>query len=173
MFGLTFEKLLLVAIVAGVLIGPQRLPHYAHELARLVRSFRAFVESTRAQAERDLGVPLTPAEWDLTQYDPRRIVREAMQEPIATSAAAEEPQEQESLVEQAARIRPGQRYLIAGSTAHPRRILIESLPHDDPRRLAAQVPGALGGFRSADYVGGEVLQSEVLVEGGSRVSGAE
>jgi sec-independent protein translocase protein TatB len=135
MFGLTFEKLLVVAIVAGVLVGPQRLPHYAHELARLVRSFRAFVETTRAQAERDMGVPLQPAQWDLAQYDPRRIVREAMQEPAApmTSEAWAE------IVEQAARVRPGQKHVVTGSAAHPRRVLIASLPMDDPRRVAAEV----------------------------------
>ena len=44
MFGLSFEKLFLVAIVAGLVIGPQRLPLYAHRLAELIRSFRTFVE---------------------------------------------------------------------------------------------------------------------------------
>lgn len=137
MFGLTVEKLLLVAIVAGVLVGPQRMPHYAHELARLVRSFRAFVETTRAQAERDVGVPLQPADWDLAQYDPRRIVREAMQEPTGTATAVGESHDER--LDQAHSVHPGQKYLVTGSAAHPRRILIESLPPDDPRRLAARV----------------------------------
>ncbi len=130
MFGLTFEKLLLVAVLAGVLVGPHRLPGYAHELARLVRSFRAFVETTRTQAEQEMGVSLQPADWNLRQYDPRHVVRTAMREPTTTS--------RDERVEQALRVRPGQKYLIGGTTAHPRRILIESLPVDDPRRIAAQ-----------------------------------
>jgi sec-independent protein translocase protein TatB len=129
MFGLTFEKLLLVAIIAGVLIGPQRLPHHAHQLGRTIRSFRDFMESTRVQAEREMGVSLRPAEWDLTQYDPRRIVREAMQEPR---------HEPDPRIEEARRVRPGQKHVVTGSTSHPRRILIESLLPDDPRRLAAE-----------------------------------
>lgn len=135
MFGLTFEKLLVVAIVAGVLIGPQRLPQYAHEMARWVRSFKAYVETSRAQAERDMGVPLRPAEWDLHQYDPRRIVREAWREPVASTPSQAARDE---AAEQALRVRPGQKYVVVGSAAHPRRLLIESLPVDDPRRIAAQ-----------------------------------
>lgn len=128
MFGLTFEKLLLVAIVAGVLIGPQRLPVHAHELARLVRSFRSLLETARARAEHDSGVSLQRSDWDLTQYDPRHIVREALQDPPAPRDVAGE---------QALRVRPGQTHVVTGSAAHPRRVPIDSLPPDDPRRVAA------------------------------------
>lgn len=134
MFGLTFEKLLLVMIVAGVLVGPRRLPHYAQELARLVRSFRDFVDATRVQAEREMGMSLQPTEWK--QYDPRRIMREAMQDPMGTTTG---PEEFDPRVDEALRVRPGQKYLVTGSAAHPQRILLQSLPSDDPRRLAAQV----------------------------------
>ena len=51
MFGLTFEKLFLVAVVAGLLLGPHRLPAYARELGRTVRAFRDFVEVQRSRAE--------------------------------------------------------------------------------------------------------------------------
>ncbi|MFD6548072.1 hypothetical protein, partial [Bacillus cereus] len=45
----------------------------------------------------------------------------------------------EQVLTEAARVRPGQKYLITGPASHPRRILIDSLPQDDPRRIAAQV----------------------------------
>ncbi len=64
MFGLTFEKLFLVAIIAGFVLGPSRLPGYAHQLARTVRSVRSFVESTRTAAEDEMGVPLRRSEWE-------------------------------------------------------------------------------------------------------------
>ncbi|MGN5236534.1 MULTISPECIES: preprotein translocase [unclassified Rhodococcus (in: high G+C Gram-positive bacteria)] len=127
MFGLTFEKLFLVAIIAGVVLGPQRLPVYAHRLARTVRALRDFVESTRGSAEREMGLTTS---LDLKQYDPRRIVRDALNEPAIPAVTDE-------IADQARRVRPGQKYLAAGSAAHPRRILIESLPDDDPRRIAA------------------------------------
>ena len=37
MFGLTFEKILLIGIIAAFLLGPDKLPHYAAQLARLGR----------------------------------------------------------------------------------------------------------------------------------------
>ncbi|WP_256990860.1 preprotein translocase [Rhodococcus sp. 06-235-1A] len=133
MFGLTFEKLFLVAIVAGFVLGPSRLPGYAHQLARAVRSVRRFVDTTRSAAEDEMGVPLRRSEWeslDLRQYDPRRIVSDALREPDSPS---------EQVLAEAARVRPGQKYLITGPASHPRRILIASLPDNDPRRIAAQV----------------------------------
>jgi len=127
MFGLTFEKLFLVAIVAGLVIGPQRLPIYTHRLAELIRSVRSFVDASKARADLEA--------LDVRQYDPRLIVRKALTEP-----ATAQPADEADLEEQASRVRPGQKYLVTGGSAHPRRILIDSLPEDDPRRLAAHVP---------------------------------
>ena len=135
MFGLTFEKLFLVAIIAGLVLGPQRLPGYAHRLGRAVRTLRHFVDSTRSTAEAEIGVPLRRSEWeslDLKQYDPRRIVADALRENDAGTPTDPE------LVAEAARVRPGQKYLITGPSSHPRRVLIESLPENDPRRIAAE-----------------------------------
>lgn len=82
MFGLTVEKLIVIGIIAAVVIGPQRLPMYAEKLASFIRSVRAFTEATKTRAENELGVPLNTAEWNaqLQQYDPRRIVRDALRE---------------------------------------------------------------------------------------------
>ncbi|OZD65619.1 preprotein translocase [Rhodococcus sp. 05-340-1] len=138
MFGLTFEKLFLVAIIAGFVLGPSRLPGYAHQLARTVRSVRSFVESTRTAAEDEMGVPMRRSEWesmDLRQYDPRRIVADALRD-TDSAPKSEWPDE---VIDEAVRVRPGQKYLITGPASHPRRILIESLSENDPRRIAAQV----------------------------------
>jgi sec-independent protein translocase protein TatB len=141
MFGLNFEKLLLVVVLSGVVIGPQRLPVYAQRLADTIRALRRFVESSRLQAEHEMGIALDRqalAALDLRQYDPRRIVREALAEPAATAV---DP----AILEQASRVVPGQKYLVSGSAAHPRRMLIESLPEHDPRRIAAQARPAPSG----------------------------
>ncbi|SNS76086.1 preprotein translocase [Rhodococcoides kyotonense] len=152
MFGLTFEKLFLVAVIAGFVLGPTRLPSYAQQLARSVRSLRQFVDTTRTAAERELGVPLQRTEWesfDLRQYDPRRIVSDALSETDSSArhtSAATPPLTQThmhvrdaEIDEEATLVRPGQKYVVAGTSSHPRRILIASLPDDDPRRIAAQV----------------------------------
>jgi sec-independent protein translocase protein TatB len=136
MLGLTFEKLFLVAIIAGFVLGPQRLPGYAHRLGRAVRTLRHFVDSTRSTAEAEMGVPLRRSEWeslDLRQYDPRRIVADALLE--HDTGTPTDP----ALVAEVARVRPGQKYLITGPSSHPRRVLIESLPENDPRRIAAEI----------------------------------
>lgn len=139
MFGLSFEKLFLVTIIAGLVIGPQRLPIYTHRLAELIGSFRSFLETSKTRAETEIGLTREELEaLDVRQYDPRRIVRQALTEPAAAQPPAEATET--DLEEQASRVRPGQKYLVTGSAAHPRRILIESLPEDDPRRLAAHVP---------------------------------
>ncbi|MDA0167594.1 hypothetical protein OJ998_00730 [Solirubrobacter taibaiensis] len=78
MFGLTFEKLLVITIISGFVIGPRRLPVYAGQLAAFVRDLRGFIETTRARAETELGVRAV----DLRDYDPRRIVRNALEAPV-------------------------------------------------------------------------------------------
>ncbi|SDL16257.1 sec-independent protein translocase protein TatB [Nocardioides sp. YR527] len=142
MFGLSFEKLFLVAILAGLVIGPQRLPLYTHRLAELIRSFRSFVDASKARAETEIGISRAELEaLDVRQYDPRRIVRTALTEKPPTPASAEATAEAAADLEaEATRVRPGQKYLVTGGSAHPRRILISSLPEDDPRRIAAHVP---------------------------------
>ncbi|MBY4107556.1 preprotein translocase [Rhodococcus fascians] len=141
MFGLTFEKLFLAAIIAGFVLGPQRLPGYAHRLGRAVRTLRDFVDSTRSTAEAEMGVPLRRSEWeslDLRQYDPRRIVADALRENDALREHDTGTPADPELFAEAARVRPGQKYLITGPSSHPRRVLIESLPENDPRRIAAE-----------------------------------
>lgn len=143
MFGLTFDKLLLIAILTGFLIGPGRLPVYTRQLTDMLRSFRGFLEVTRTRAELDLN--LNREEWealDPRRYDPRHVVRKAFthQPPEAVTAAAEPAADPvDPRVQQAADIRPGQKYLATGPASHPRRVLIASLPEDDPRRVAAKV----------------------------------
>ncbi|KQU32242.1 Sec-independent protein translocase subunit TatA/TatB [Rhodococcus sp. Leaf233] len=141
MFGLTLEKLFLVAIIAGFVLGPQRLPGYAHRLGRAVRTLRHFVDSTRSTAEAEMGVPLRRSEWeslDLKQYDPRRIVADALRENDVLRENDTALPTDPDMVAEAARVRPGQKYLITGPSSHPRRVLIESLPENDPRRIAAE-----------------------------------
>lgn len=104
-FGLTFEKLLLIGILAVFLLGPERLPHYAAQLARLVRSLRALAGDARDRMREEMGPEFDEVDWkklDPRQYDPRRIIREALSEDIpplaspsraaaAASAAAPDP----------------------------------------------------------------------------------
>lgn len=86
MFGLTFDKLLILAVVAVFLLGPERLPHYASQLARLVRSLRDMANGAKQRMRDEMGPDFDEVDWkklDPRQYDPRRIIREALvEEPV-------------------------------------------------------------------------------------------
>lgn len=82
-FGLTFDKLLIIAIIAVFLIGPDRLPQYAAQLARLVKTLRGFANGARERMREEMGPEFDEVDWrklDPRQYDPRRIIREALLE---------------------------------------------------------------------------------------------
>ena len=80
-FGLTFEKLFIIAIIAVILLGPDRLPYYASQLARLVRSLKDMATGARERMREEMGPEFDEIDWkklDPRQYDPRRIIREAL-----------------------------------------------------------------------------------------------
>ena len=88
MFGLTFEKLLLVGVVAVLLIGPERLPHYSSLFAKFVRNIRDMANGAKERLKEEMGDDYDPDEWkklDPRQYDPRRIIREALIEDAPTN----------------------------------------------------------------------------------------
>jgi sec-independent protein translocase protein TatB len=81
--GLTFEKLLLILLVGVLVIGPERLPLASSKLAQLLRATRAFIEVGKERIRREVGTDVDPQSWrdlDPRQYDPRRIIRDALLE---------------------------------------------------------------------------------------------
>ena len=80
-FGLTFEKLIVIAVIAAFLIGPTRLPEYASKLAALVKRLRNLTDTAQERLRDELGEDADMLDWkklDPRQYDPRRIIREAL-----------------------------------------------------------------------------------------------
>lgn len=97
-FGLTPDKLIIIAVIAVFLIGPDRLPGYAAQLARLVRSLRGLADGAKDRMREEMGPEFDEVDWkklDPRQYDPRRIIREALLEdpvtPVAAGGAAADP----------------------------------------------------------------------------------
>lgn len=81
MFGLTFEKLLLIGVIAVFIIGPERLPAYSAKFGRLVRKLKEMSSGAKDRIKEELGDDFDEEEWkklDPRQYDPRRIIREAL-----------------------------------------------------------------------------------------------
>lgn len=88
-FGLTFEKVIIVLVIAAFLVGPERLPGYAAQLARLTRSLKQLASGARDRMREEMGPEFDEVDWarlDPRRYDPRRIVRDALLEDEPASA---------------------------------------------------------------------------------------
>ena len=91
-FGLTIEKLLLIGIIALFLIGPDRLPAYSAQLGRLIRQLRDMASGAKDRMRDELGPDFDDMDWkklDPRQYDPRRIIREALREDASAKSETE------------------------------------------------------------------------------------
>lgn len=89
-WGLTFEKLLLIGLIAVIIIGPDRLPGYAAQFGRLIRSLRDMANGAKERMREEMGPDYDDVDWkklDPRQYDPRRIIREALTDDPAPAAA--------------------------------------------------------------------------------------
>jgi sec-independent protein translocase protein TatB len=88
-FGLSGEKLLILAIIAVFVLGPERLPEYAKGLANIIKSIRKMADGAKTQIKDELGPDYEDVDWrklDPRQYDPRRIIREALMEDLDFSS---------------------------------------------------------------------------------------
>jgi sec-independent protein translocase protein TatB len=92
-FGIGFPELLVIAFVAILVFGPDRLPDLARQAAALVRRGRALANNVRDELRAELGPEY--ADLELADLDPRRLVarqvREAMLEADAAEAASAAP----------------------------------------------------------------------------------
>jgi sec-independent protein translocase protein TatB len=90
-FDINGGEALILLVVAIVVIGPERLPHYAEQLGKWARQLRAFMQDARRKVDEELGVDTTDVDWqalDPRRYDPRRIVRDALLDDLNDIGAA-------------------------------------------------------------------------------------
>ncbi len=77
-------EFIIILIIAFFLLGPSKMPEYAAALARTVRKMRDMAEGAKTQIREEMGPAFDDVDWqqlDPRQYDPRRIVREALAAP--------------------------------------------------------------------------------------------
>ncbi|NNU27922.1 twin-arginine translocase TatA/TatE family subunit [Isoptericola sediminis] len=80
-FGINGGELVVIIVLALVLVGPERLPRYAAQLGRLVRQGKVMLQDAKTRVDDELGDEFRDVDWqklDPRQYDPRRIVKEAL-----------------------------------------------------------------------------------------------
>ena len=59
-FGLTFEKLLLIGLIAVLLIGPDRLPGYAAQFGRFIRTLRDMANGAKERMREEMRIGRSP-----------------------------------------------------------------------------------------------------------------
>ncbi len=83
MIDISVEKIALLLIIAVLVLGPTKLPEYARKLGRLIRELRRMASGAQEKIRQELGPEFEDIDWskmDPRQYDPRRIIREALLE---------------------------------------------------------------------------------------------
>lgn len=73
MFGLSFGEIVIIAIVALLLLGPDRLPEAAKTLGKGLREIRKATDDLKDQVEREIYV------------DDRKVARPALVPPVAAA----------------------------------------------------------------------------------------
>jgi sec-independent protein translocase protein TatB len=87
MFGIGFAELLVIAFVAILVFGPDKLPDLARQAAGVVRRGRALATNVRDELRSELGPEY--ADLELRDLDPRRFVARQVREAILEADAAE------------------------------------------------------------------------------------
>jgi sec-independent protein translocase protein TatB len=96
------SKLIFIAVLALFLVGPEKLPDYAARLGRFVRAARGMLDDAKDRVREELGPDFDEEEWrklDPRQYDPRRIIRDALLEPPEPRRREPELEDDEQSVE--------------------------------------------------------------------------
>lgn len=83
MFGISGPELLVIFVVLLVIIGPSRLPEVTATVTKWVKNARVQLTKLRASLDGEVGDDLRNIDLsvlDVRQYDPRNIIRQAVQE---------------------------------------------------------------------------------------------
>ena len=72
MFGIGFEKLLTLAILAAVLIGPDKLPQFAVDAARFIQKIRGMSREAMTEFKSQLGPEF--ANLDIQDLNPKTFI---------------------------------------------------------------------------------------------------
>ena len=90
MFDLSFTKLLVLAVIALVVFGPNELPKVAAQAGRMLRDLRRIAEGAKADLKEGLGPEFQ--DFDFDDLNPRRFVQKhLLDEPQDSPGAARVP----------------------------------------------------------------------------------
>jgi sec-independent protein translocase protein TatB len=84
-FDLSLWKLLVLAVLALIIFGPERLPGMAAQAGRMLRELRRLAEGAKAELQEGLGPEFTEfsENFDMADLNPRRFVRKHVMNELA------------------------------------------------------------------------------------------
>ena len=85
-FGLSADKLIVIAVIALMVVGPERLPKYAEGFARLVKRAGEYLRGAKDRVSSEMGPEFEDVDW--RKLDPRRIIREAILDEVVPTPSA-------------------------------------------------------------------------------------
>ena len=91
MFGVGLPELAVIAFVAVLVFGPDRLPEFARQAGRLARQVRGFANQARDELREELGPEY--ADLDLRDLDPRAIVKKHIYDAMNEAMDEEDPRQ--------------------------------------------------------------------------------
>jgi sec-independent protein translocase protein TatB len=107
-FDIGAGEFIALAVVALIVLGPEKLPRYAAEAARVLRRVRQMANEARADVRRELGPEF--GDLSLRDLNPRAVVRKHLLDPVDLDAVDGATQRPRS---------PARRPDTAGSAAPP------------------------------------------------------
>ena len=114
MFGINGTEMIILIVLALIVIGPSRMPEYAKKLGEFVKTFRRKSLDARRAVREDFGdeFDLDWQKLDPRQYDPRRIVREALAEEDGQHAQQiQQGHQSQAATQTAVTVSPIERYM--------------------------------------------------------------
>jgi sec-independent protein translocase protein TatB len=78
-FGIGTGELIALAVLALLVLGPDKLPRFAADAARFIRQVRRMADTARDDVRRELGPEF--ADIDVSDLDPKSFVRKHVLDP--------------------------------------------------------------------------------------------
>ena len=76
MFGIGTGEFITLTILAFILVGPDRLPHFAQDAARFINKLRAMANAATAELRQNLGPGFE--DLDVTDLHPKKLIKKSI-----------------------------------------------------------------------------------------------
>ena len=81
MFGVGIEEIFVIAIVAVIVFGPERMPDMARQAARMLHTLRGYARRAQDELRKELGPEYS--DLRLSDLNPREAIRRQVREALA------------------------------------------------------------------------------------------